>query len=528
MTPSPANPGGAHFDPGTPAPVVVVGATASVAVVGGALIGERLGAGSGFGALQAAMVLLLGALLWSGRSRRGFVLAVLGLMAVASMQRALNGLERTPLASAATEYSPVRVTGVLASDPYPGRYVTRAMVRVTRVESLDPAPGIASPIASHSRWGRALAVASGSAASRLRLLVAGESVTLEGRLADLEGPDSRWRWQHVAMRLDATDLSHLAPTSDWLLRVANPLRSAVLGGADTLPSRERALVRGLLVGDVREMDRGTIESFRAAGLSHLLAVSGANVAFVLGIAGPVLSRFGLRGRFLGGLMVIAVFGAMTRWEPSVLRAVAMVGVAQLAVYAGRPVDGQRALTLTVTALVLVDPFLVHSVGFVLSCAASAAILIWSSSIARRVPGPRFLAEPIAVTAAAQIGVAPVILPVFGSIPLVALPANVLVAPVIGLLTTWGLCTGPVISMLRWIAPSLAAAIAGPLQIPTGVLARYVTGVATVAASTPFGLSAGGAAGLSAMILGAIATLRLSAGARRLRGHAISPARREPI
>ena len=516
MTSSQADPGGARFDPS------IFGAV--VAVIGGAVIGERLGAGSGYGAFQAALALVLGGLLWSGRSRPVFVLAVLGLMAVASMQRALNGLERTPLASAATDYSPVRVTGVLVSDPYPGKYATRAIVRVTSVESLDPE----RVSTGHSRWGRVLVVASGDASSRLRLLVAGESATLKGRLGDLEGSDSRWRRQHAAMRLGATDLLHLEPTNDWLLRVANPLRGAVVGGADTLPQRERALVRGLLVGDVREMDSGTIEAFRAAGLSHLLAVSGANVAFVLGIAGPALSRFGLRGRFLGGLMVIAVFGAMTRWEPSVLRAVTMAGVAQLAVYAGRPVDGQRALSLTVIALVLVDPFLVHSVGFMLSCAASAAILAWSSPIARRVPGPRFLAEPVAVTAAAQIGVAPVLLPVFGSIPLVALPANVLVAPVIGLLTTWGLCTGPIISMLRWIAPGPASAVAGPLQIPTQVLAGYIMGVATLAASTPFSLGIAGAGALLAVVLVVVTTRRLSAGPRSLRGHAISPARRAPL
>lgn len=500
------------------------GLGAVVATVGGVLTGERLGAGSGSGAIVAAAVLVLGALLSSGRCRHGFILAVLGLTAVTSTQRALNGLDSAPLASVSRDYSPARVTGVLVGDPRPGQYVTRAIVRVTNVEPQGPVPAIAR----RRGLGRVIAVASGNAASRLRLLVAGESVTLKGRLAELEGSDRRWRWQHVAMRLDASDFTGLAPTGDWLLRVANPLRSSVLGGIDTLPLRERALVRGFLVGDVREMDGGTVEAFRAAGLSHLLAVSGANVAFVLGIAGPVLTRFGLRGRFLGGLMVLVVFGAMTRWEPSVLRAVTMAGVAQLAVYLGRPVDGQRALILAVVALVLVDPFLVHSVGFMLSCAASAAILTWSSPIARRLPGPRFLAEPVAVTAAAQIGVAPVLLPVFGSIPLVALPANVLVAPVIGALTTWGLCTGPIISALRWIAPGLASVVAGPLQIPTQVLAGYVMGVANLAARTPFGLGMAQAGALLAVVLVGVAARRLSAGPRSLRGHGISPARRTPL
>lgn len=493
MTSPPLIPGGTRFD------LKALGAV--LAVLAGAFIGERLGGGEGAGAFWMAAVASLAAWLWHGSARHCLILVVLGLLAAVSMQRALNGIERPPLASLAEDYVPVRVTGVLISDPRPGQYITRAVMRVAFVEPLDPALALMDA-------GRMLVVASGAAASRLRLLTAGESVTLKGRLGDLEGDDLRWRWQHAVVRLDAVDLVHLAPTNDPLLSLANPLRNAVLHGANTLEPKEQAIVRGFLVGDVREMDYETVKAFRAAGLSHLLAVSGANVAFVLSLAGPVLRRFGFRGRFIGGLTVIVVFGAMTRWEPSVLRAVTMAGMSQLAVYAGRPVDGQRALALTVIVLVLVDPFLVHSVGFVLSCAASAAILLLAPRIARRVPGPRLLVEPIAVTTAAQIGVAPVILPVFGTMPLVAIPANVLVAPVIGVLTTWGLCTGPAISVLRWIAPGPATAIAGLLQLPTRLLASYVMGVATVAAGVPFNIDARSAVGLLVLSCAVAVTLRI--------------------
>lgn len=517
MTSSPPTSGGTHFD------LNALGAV--LAVVAGAFTGERLGGGGGASTFWMSAVVSLAAWLWRGRARRCLVLVVLGLLAAVSMQRALNGIERSPLASVAADYVPVRVTGVLVSDPRPGQYVTRALVRVTFIEPLDSAR---APM-SNPHWGRVLVVASSDAAPRLWLLTAGESVTLEGRLGNLEGDDSRWRWQHAAVRLDAVDLVHLAPTSDPLLSLANPLRNAVLHGTNTLEPRERAIARGFLVGDVREMDYETVKTFRAAGLSHLLAVSGANVAFVLSLAGPVLRRFGFRGRFIGGLTVIVVFGAMTRWEPSVLRAVTMAGVSQLAVYAGRPVDGQRALALTVTVLVLVDPFLVHSVGFVLSCAASAAILLLTPRIARHVPGPRFLAEPIAVTTAAQIGVAPVILPVFGTMPLVAIPANMLVAPVIGVLTTWGLCTGPAVSVLRWIAPGPATAIAGLLQLPTRLLAGYVMGVAKVAGGVPLNFDARSAVGLLAVSLGAAVIVyikhRAKLGSPR---DVVSQARRAPL
>ena len=97
--------------------------------------------------------------------------------------------------------------------------------------------------------------------------------------------------------------------------------------------------------------------------------------------------------------------------------------------------------LAAIALLLVDPFLVHSVGFVLSCAASLGIALLARPIAARLRGPAWMREVLGVTAAAQIGVAPVLIPVFGSMPLVALPANLVAVPLAAPLTIWGLVGG---------------------------------------------------------------------------------------
>src|SRR5438874_1168666 len=93
--------------------------------------------------------------------------------------------------------------------------------------------------------------------------------------------------------------------------------------------------------DTRAIPSDLVDDFRAAGLSHLLAVSGANVAFALAIAEPVLRRRRLGTRFAGGIVVLAVFGTMTRWEPSVLRAAAMAGLVMLARWLGRCGPGPR-------------------------------------------------------------------------------------------------------------------------------------------------------------------------------------------
>ncbi|MCJ7439518.1 MAG: ComEC/Rec2 family competence protein, partial [Acidimicrobiia bacterium] len=231
-------------------------------------------------------------------------------------------------------------------------------------------------------------------------------------------------------------------------------------------------------------------------------VSGANVAFVLALAGPGLRRLPRTARLGAALAVLVVFGAMTRWEPSVLRACAMAAIAVVAVYVGRPAQAVRLLALAVSALLLVDPFLVHSIGFLLSVGASLGIALLSVPIARRLRGPRWLRDSLATTAAAQIGVAPVLIPVFGSVPLVAVPANLLAVPLVGPLTIWGLAGGTLAGVLQRRVPPAAAA----LQWPTRVLADAVLGLADAAARVPVAVGAR-SGGIVAGIVGGIVAVR---------------------
>jgi competence protein ComEC len=201
---------------------------------------------------------------------------------------------------------------------------------------------------------------------------------------------------------------------------------------------------------------------------------------VLALAGPLLRRLSLRARFVGGLGVLVLFGTKTRWEPSVLRACAMAACSMTALYLGRPTAGVRVLALAVVALVLADPFLIHSIGFLLSCGASGGIALLGAPIGTRLRGPRWLREPLAVTLAAQIGVAPVLIPVFGSVPLVALPANVLAAPLIGPFTMVGLVTGIAGGAIESLSPPVAAMV----QAPTGLLAHAMLRIADVFSRVP--------------------------------------------
>jgi competence protein ComEC len=382
-----------------------------------------------------------------------------------SMARALAGLEGLPAQLAATE-AQARATVRLVADPQ-GRWT--GVRAPARLEAIDD---------GRAR-GTVLVVAKRPAAERLRLLEAGESAVLVGSFRELGAGERRWRWRHVAAVFDAHDLVGAGRAAPSVLRAANDFRHRVLAGGDRLGETDRALVAGFLVGDDRDLPARVAADFRAAGLSHLLVVSGANVTLVLAFVAPLLRRFALFGRLAGGLVVLVVFCAMTRFEPSVLRAAGMSGLALLAAFVGRPVAGLRLLALTVTGLVLIDPFLVHSLGFSLSCGASAGILLLAGPLSRRLPGPRLMREPLAVTAAAQVGVAPIALPAFGHLPLAALPANLAAAPAAAALSIWGLGSGVIGSLL-----GEGAGPAALLQVPTALLAGWIRVVARVAARCP--------------------------------------------
>jgi competence protein ComEC len=326
---------------------------------------------------------------------------------------------------------------------------------------------------------RVEAWARGSSARALRDRLAGERVHLRGQLQPV--PDDardRLAERHVAARLTVSSAS-LSSTGDVPSRLANGVRRTLLRGASELPPGRRALFSGFVLGDDREQRPEVTDDFRASGLSHLLVVSGQNVAFVLALLGPFLNRFRLSGRLAGGLAVLVLFGILTRWEPSVLRAVAMAALTLTAAALGRPASSLRILSLAVTGLVLVDPLLVHSLGFLLSVGACAGISLFSTRLAARVRGPRPIASAVGVTLAAQLGVLPILVPVFGGLPVAALPANLLGAPVAGPLMMWGMSAGLVAG---WTGDTGARVI----HLPTDLMIRWVAGVAHWGAAAPLG------------------------------------------
>jgi competence protein ComEC len=303
---------------------------------------------------------------------------------------------------------------------------------------------------------------------------AGDRVELAGTRTAVE-PDrvGRVAWQHVVGELDVEWLGDPVP-GGRLTVASNRVRELVERGAGALRPDQAVLARGLVIGDDRDQPPEMVERFRASGLSHLMAVSGQNVAFVVAAAGPLLRRAPPTYRWLLTVLLIAWFVVITRAEPSVLRAGLMAALGATAFALGRRNEPVRMLALAVVTLLLVDPLLAWSVGFWLSVGATGGVTVIGPWLGRRLRRLGPLAAPLGITIGAQVGVALPSVLVFGRLSLVGTVANLLAVPVAGLVMLYGLPA--------CITAGVAPAIAPIVMLPVGVGVRWIDAVATIGAA----------------------------------------------
>ncbi|MEH1100650.1 ComEC/Rec2 family competence protein [Micromonospora sp. CPCC 205561] len=275
-----------------------------------------------------------------------------------------------------------------------------------------------------------------------RGLLPGQRVTAEGRLAAPRGGDLT----AAVLSAAGPPARHGAPPSAQ--RAAGVLRAGLQRACAPLPDERGGLLPGLVVGDTSRLPPTVEEDFLATGMTHLNAVSGSNVAIVVG-AVLLLARWARAGPWLAaGLCGLALVGfvILVRPSPSVVRAATMGAIGLAALAAGRPRAALPALSAGVAVLVLLDPELAGDAGFALSVLATGGLLLlaprWRDGLRRR-GVPAGLAEALAVPAAAQLACAPVVAGISGTVSLVAVPANLLAVPAIAPATVLGVLAAAV-------------------------------------------------------------------------------------
>jgi competence protein ComEC len=262
-------------------------------------------------------------------------------------------------------------------------------------------------------------------------------------------------------------------------RLRTRLAKAIAPG---LAGERRAVLEGIVLGDDEALTDDLRDDFRAAGLYHLLAVSGQNVVLV---AGGVLVLAWLLGinRWIGEAGALAGIGAYVLAvgaQPSVVRAGIAGALASLAWMAGRLGDAWYTLLLGAIALLAYNPYLVFDPGFELSFAAVAAIFTLVPRLTTRLEGyplPRFVRIAVAVSTACGAATAPILWLQFGALPLLTVPANALAEPAIPILLGLAFVTAGA----GVVSPSAAAFLAWL----NGWIAAYLALCAHTIGSLPF-------------------------------------------
>ena len=366
-------------------------------------------------------------------------------------------------------------------------------------------------------------VAPGDASTRWQRLLPSTGLRISGRLAPPRHEGERFA---AVLNTDADDPPMVIRGPTLLQRTAGDLRSGLREATDGLDADARALLPGLVVGDTSRVPPDLHDAFKATDLTHLLAVSGANLSILLflliGPPGSALrsERRGLAPRLgislrttaLTGGGVALAFVIVCRPEPSVLRAAACGLITLLAIGTGRRRSLLPALATAVLLLVLYDPWLARSYGFLLSVLATGALLTlapkWSDSLQRHgVPGR--LAEILAAAGAAQAVCAPVVVVLASRVSLVAIPCNLLAEFAVAPATVLGFAALAVAP----VSMPVAEALAGIAGWPVG----WIASVARTGAALP-GAEADWPGGWRGAVLLAVLTALLVLSARRMARH----------
>jgi competence protein ComEC len=274
-------------------------------------------------------------------------------------------------------------------------------------------------------------------------VMAGDQVALEVSLrppdpSDVEGTAyrERLRRQGIGAIGRAFEVTVIGHRSDPLTDSFGTVRRWLLDGlVTTVPEPEASLGAGILLGVRAGIDPAVRDAFAVAGLSHVVAISGWNVAIVVVLIGALTRRLRRRtGPALPAMVaVVAVAGyvVLVGASPAVVRAALMAGALLVSRLGGSPAHAGSALMAAVVAMLVISPPALWDVGFQLSALATGGLIVLGGALEQRLARwPVWIRTPVALTVAAQLATLPVLLATFEQVSLVAPLANVVVVPLV--------------------------------------------------------------------------------------------------
>jgi ComEC/Rec2-related protein len=370
-----------------------------------------------------------------------------------------------------------------------GHFGARPLVVLGTVRSADPGSGTTAIIdASHlSDADTDQAVAGGILVSGPLVPALSPGDRVEVDAAGLRALNRR-PGANSADTLEREDVEALATSPQvFVLAAGGPSPARVIAWAQqqlltavnaALPEPAAALVVGIAFGIHEPISADVRAPLQDAGLIHVVVVSGLKVVLLLGLVSAVARalEWPRRRTAFVALPVVVAYVLISGAGPAAIRSVLMAGAAMLASTGARRTDPIPMLALAAAVMLCLGPQLIDDPGFQLSFLGTAGILLLATPIAARVPGPRLIAEPFAVTIAAQIATAPIMAGTFGVVSLAGPVANALVLPILPAMIVVG-GSGAILSALN---PALGWAL---LQV-AGLGSTLITALARALVAIP--------------------------------------------
>lgn len=214
----------------------------------------------------------------------------------------------------------------------------------------------------------------------------------------------------------------------------------------------------MVIGDTAKQSADFKNDMRRAGLTHLVAVSGANFAivsaFVLWLMQFIFRK--IPARLMATAIALACFIALVRPSPSVLRAAAMAAVALIGMATRQRGDALPALGCAIAVVVAIDPWQSRDPGFALSVLATGGLLLFTQPITERITRwlPARVAKALAPPIAAMGFCLPIIVALSGYISPISIVANIAAAPFVAPITVVGFIAALVSPLSPWVAEHL--------------------------------------------------------------------------
>lgn len=250
----------------------------------------------------------------------------------------------------------------------------------------------------------------------------GDTVVLSGNLSEGFGTYAGYMYRPQIKKWRRPE------PGNWVLTLRNFFADRI---KKNIPDPQVRLGLSYLLGMKSGLPDDLSEKLRVVGLTHIVVASGAHLSILVEIAKKM---FGKMSRFAGlifSVIFILVFMAMVGWTPSILRAGVMSILTLIGWYVGRKISPMRMILMVAAGTLMIDPMFVENLGWMLSFASFAGIMILGPKFTRYFYGekkPGFVAETVITTIAATVMTLPVVLYYYGQVSLISVVANLLILP----------------------------------------------------------------------------------------------------